>query len=39
MADVRAEGPAVERGEKILTPEALADECPDFLTPAYELID
>jgi hypothetical protein len=48
MADVRVEGPAVERGEEILTPVrrvvveqvALADEFPGFRTlPAYELID
>ena len=50
MADVRVKGPAVDRGEEILTAEdaarrlfeqvALAEEFPDFLTlPAYELID
>ena len=50
MADVRVTGPAVHRGEEILTAEdaarrlfeqiTLAEEFPDFLTlPAYELID
>jgi hypothetical protein len=50
MADVRGKGPAVDRGEEILTAEdvarrlfeqvVLAEEFPDFLTlPAYELID
>ena len=39
MADVRVEGPAVERGEEILTPEAL-DFVADLQTlPAHELID
>jgi hypothetical protein len=50
MADVPVKGPAVDRGEEILTAEdaarrlfeqvALAEEFPDFPTlPVYELID
>jgi hypothetical protein len=50
MADVRVNGPAVDRGEEILTAEdaarrlfeqvALAEEVPDFPTlPVHELID
>ena len=40
MADVRVDGPAVERDQEILTTTAVGDAFLDFLTlPAYELID